>query len=85
MGSMGIRELVIILVVVLLVFGTRKIASIGADLGRAVRGFKQAMSEGEQEDNTAPPQWGGKEFLEVRKAEAVATIPERAAETGTRA
>jgi sec-independent protein translocase protein TatA len=77
MGSMGIKELVIILVVVLLIFGTKKVSSIGADLGRAVKGFKQAMSESEHEDST-PKQLGGKdaEFPEVKKAEAAAKTAE---------
>jgi len=80
---MGIRELVIILVVVLLIFGTKKMANIGSDLGRAVKGFKQAMSEGEQEDNTPPKQLGTKdaEFPEVKKTEAAA----KTAETETKA
>ena len=43
------RHLLIILVVVLLVFGTKKLRTIGSDLGAAVRGFKKSMSEGEQE------------------------------------
>lgn len=47
--GIGMRELLIILVVVLLVFGTKKLKNIGSDLGGAVRGFKKAMSDGEQE------------------------------------
>lgn len=83
MGGMGIRELVIILVVVLLIFGTKKVSSIGADLGRAVKGFKQAMNEGEQDENAQPKQLGGKdaEFPEAKKAEAAA----KTAETETKA
>lgn len=41
------RHLLIILVVVLLVFGTKKLRTVGADLGAAVRGFKKAMNEDE--------------------------------------
>jgi sec-independent protein translocase protein TatA len=41
------RHLLIILVVVLLVFGTKKLRNIGSDLGAAVRGFKKGMSDGE--------------------------------------
>ncbi|HKT73302.1 MAG TPA: twin-arginine translocase TatA/TatE family subunit [Steroidobacteraceae bacterium] len=52
--GIGMRELVVILLVVLLVFGAKKLRTIGSDLGAAVRGFKQAMNEGERED-TAPP------------------------------
>jgi TatA/E family protein of Tat protein translocase len=43
------RHLLIILVVVLLVFGTKKLRTIGSDLGSAVRGFKKSMNEGDQE------------------------------------
>jgi sec-independent protein translocase protein TatA len=56
MGGFGIRELVVILVVVLLIFGTKKMGDIGSDLGRAVRGFRQSMSEGEQDERTPPKQ-----------------------------
>lgn len=44
------RHLLIILVVVLLVFGTKKLKTIGSDLGSAFRGFKKSMSEGESEE-----------------------------------
>jgi sec-independent protein translocase protein TatA len=50
------RHLIIILVVVLLVFGTKKLRTIGSDLGAAVRGFKKSMSEGDQEQQAAPKQ-----------------------------
>jgi sec-independent protein translocase protein TatA len=48
------RHLLIILVVVLLVFGTKKIKTLGSDLGGAVRGFKKAMQEGETEKPASP-------------------------------
>lgn len=44
------RHLLIILVVVLLVFGTKKLRNIGSDLGAAVRGFKKGMSDGDQDE-----------------------------------
>jgi sec-independent protein translocase protein TatA len=47
------RHLLLILVIVLLVFGTKKLKSIGSDLGAAVRGFKKSMSEGEAEEEHA--------------------------------
>jgi sec-independent protein translocase protein TatA len=43
------KELLIILLVVLLVFGAKKLKTIGSDLGAAVKGFKQSMNEGEEE------------------------------------
>jgi sec-independent protein translocase protein TatA len=50
---MEMKELLIILVVVLVVFGAKKLRSVGEDLGHAVRGFKKAMNEGDQEESTA--------------------------------
>jgi len=44
------RHLLIILVVCLVVFGTKKLKTLGSDLGSAVKGFKQAMKEGETEE-----------------------------------
>jgi sec-independent protein translocase protein TatA len=44
------KHLLMIVVIVLLVFGTKKLRSLGSDLGSAVRGFKKAMSDGESEE-----------------------------------
>ena len=54
--GLGMRELVIILLVVLVVFGAKKLRTIGSDLGAAVRGFKKSMNEGEEEETTPPRQ-----------------------------
>jgi sec-independent protein translocase protein TatA len=43
-GTGMLRQLLIILIVVLLVFGTKKLRTIGSDLGGAVKGFKKAMA-----------------------------------------
>ena len=45
----GPTELIIILLILLLIFGTKKLRSLGGDLGAAIKGFKNAVSE----DNTA--------------------------------
>ena len=51
--SFGITELVIILVIVVLLFGTTKLKSLGSDLGSAIKGFRSAVSdEGEKESPT---------------------------------
>jgi len=50
--SFGITELIIILVIVLLLFGTKKLRSIGTDLGGAIKGFRSAVSEEQSEPNT---------------------------------
>jgi sec-independent protein translocase protein TatA len=46
MGSFSIWHWLIVLAIVMLVFGTRKLRNVGADLGGAVRGFKEGMTEG---------------------------------------
>ena len=46
MGSFSIWHWLIVLVIVMLVFGTKKLRNIGADLGGAVRGFKDGVREG---------------------------------------
>ncbi len=57
MGGISIWQLLIILVIVLLLFGTKRLKSIGSDLGNAVKGFRSAMVEQERED-TEPKQLG---------------------------
>ena len=80
MGGLGMRELILILLVVLVVFGAKKLRTVGSDLGHAVRGFKKAMSEGEEEQNAAPKQLRSDgtdaEFAETKKSESK---PERSA------
>jgi sec-independent protein translocase protein TatA len=46
--SFGITELVIVLVIVLLLFGTTKLKSLGGDLGSAIKGFRTAVSDEEE-------------------------------------
>ena len=44
------KMLLVILAIALVIFGTKRLRSIGSDLGSAVKGFKQAMNEGETEE-----------------------------------
>jgi sec-independent protein translocase protein TatA len=62
MGSFSIWHWLIVLVIVMLIFGTKKLRNMGADLGGAVRGFKDGMREGGEKpaDVTLPPQAAGK-------------------------
>jgi len=48
MGTFSIWHWLIVLVVVMLVFGTKKISTIGSDLGKAVKGFKEGMKDEEE-------------------------------------
>ncbi len=51
----GFGKLLLLLVVVMLVFGTAKLPKIGEDLGKAIRSFKKAASEG-AEASALPPE-----------------------------
>jgi sec-independent protein translocase protein TatA len=51
-GGISIWQLVIILVIVVLLFGTKKLKNIGSDLGGAVKGFKDSVSDGKAEDDS---------------------------------
>lgn len=46
MGSMSIWHWLIVLVIIMLIFGTKKLRNIGTDLGGAVKGFKDGVKEG---------------------------------------
>ncbi len=52
MGSFSIWHWLIVLVIVMLVFGTKKLRNVGADLGGAVKGFKDGMKEGTADATT---------------------------------
>ena len=49
--GIGFRELLIILVIALILFGAKKLRHVGSDLGAAVRGFKKAVNEGDDESS----------------------------------
>jgi sec-independent protein translocase protein TatA len=51
--GIGFRELLVILVIALLIFGGKKLRTIGSDLGAAVRDFKKAMDSGEKGEGEA--------------------------------
>ena len=46
MGSLSPLHWLIVLVIVVLIFGTKKLKNVGQDLGSAIKGFKQGMSDG---------------------------------------
>jgi len=53
MGGIGIWQLVIVAVIVVLLFGTKKLRNLGGDLGSAVKGFKSAIGEDKEQNNSA--------------------------------
>lgn len=57
MGSFSIWHWLIVLVIVMMIFGTKKLRNIGQDLGGAVKGFKDGMKDASAEKTTEnPPQ-----------------------------
>jgi sec-independent protein translocase protein TatA len=73
MGGLSIWHWLIVLLVVVLIFGTKKLRNIGQDLGGAVKGFKEGMKSSEEpaaaaEPPPAPSQIQGKTIdAEVKK------------------
>ncbi|QMU56043.1 MAG: twin-arginine translocase TatA/TatE family subunit [Candidatus Mycalebacterium zealandia] len=63
MGSIGITELVIVLVIVLLVFGPGRLGSIGSALGKGIRNFRSSLEgDDSSDDNDENKGSGGTEF-----------------------
>jgi sec-independent protein translocase protein TatA len=56
MGSMSIWHWVIVLVVVVLLFGTKKLGNVGSDIGKAVKGFKDGVKGEDDKSADAPVQ-----------------------------
>lgn len=52
LSNIGPVQLLIVLVIVLAIFGTKRLRSLGSDLGSAVKGFRSAMSEADKEEST---------------------------------
>ena len=54
MGSFSIWHWLVVLVIVALIFGTKKLRNIGSDLGGAVKGFKEGMKDANGEKQADP-------------------------------
>ncbi|AYB59573.1 Sec-independent protein translocase subunit TatA [Ralstonia solanacearum] len=73
MGSFSIWHWLIVLVIIMMVFGTKKLRNIGSDLGSAVKGFKEGMREG-SEDKPAGSQQGQQAAGQPRELHDATTI-----------
>ena len=71
MGSFSIWHWLIVLVIVMLVFGTKKLRNIGQDLGGAVKGFKDGMKEANADKpaEQVPPQQVNGQTIDVEVKE----------------
>lgn len=57
-GGISIWQLLIVLVIVVMLFGTKKLRNLGGDLGGAIKGFKKAMNPEEEPKKLDEPQKG---------------------------
>jgi sec-independent protein translocase protein TatA len=83
-GGVSLWQLAIVLGIVILLFGTKKLRNIGGDLGSAVKGFKKAMSDGvltEDKDGKAIEEKKDAEFVESSTATAVTDSVAKTEET----
>jgi len=70
MGSFSIWHWLVVLVIVMLVFGTKKLGNIGSDLGKAVKGFKEGIkSEEEKSVAQTPAQVADKSTIDMEAKE----------------
>ena len=69
-GNLGLPELIVLFVLIMLLFGARKLPEFGKGLGSGIRNFKSALRQSEEDD--AP---------EVHSAEPVREVPERTGPT----
>ena len=69
MGSFSIWHWLIVLVIVMLVFGTKKLGNIGQDLGKAVKGFKDGMKGEEEKPDAASKQGADNTTVDVNAKE----------------
>lgn len=74
MGSFSIWHWLVILVIVLLLFGTKRLKNLGGDLGSAIKGFKNAVKDEEKKDAEAKTDEGSKESLVHKEADASRVI-----------
>ena len=74
-GGISIWQLLIILVIVLLLFGTKRLKNIGSDLGNAVKGFRNAMSGAKEDEEQPPKQLEQESAKRVAEGESAAAKP----------
>jgi sec-independent protein translocase protein TatA len=54
-GGFGLTELLVVLAIVLLIFGPKRLKSLGSDLGNAIKGFRKAVSDDEKPADSEDP------------------------------
>ena len=80
-GGISVTQLLILLVIVMLVFGTKRLRNIGSDLGSAVKGFRKGIEEEPEEPEETEPEETEPEKL--TKAEKTSAEPQTKEEKAT--
>ncbi len=68
-GAFSIGHLIVVLVIVLLLFGTKKLKNLGSDLGSAIKGFKNAVNDGDKKDSESTETDGTKKVVDEKTAQ----------------
>jgi len=79
LGGISVTQLLIILGIVILVFGTKKLKNIGSDLGGALKGFKNAMGEenDKKSENSQPQIEEENDTFDVKAEKVEETVDEK--------
>ena len=72
-GGISMWQLLILLLIVVLVFGTKRLRNMGSDLGAAVKGFRSGMEEGKEEETLEPDQITAEKSTEASAEEPAKT------------
>jgi len=76
-GGIGPGSLILILVIVILLFGTKKLRNVGGDLGGALKNFRKSMKDGEDESKSSDTAQIDKKDSDVIDAEVVSKEKEK--------
>lgn len=77
MGNIGIWQLLIVAVIVVLLFGTKKLRNMGGDLGSAVKGFKNAISEDKNDEKLDKKDQASESIADKSSVEQKSTVKEK--------
>jgi sec-independent protein translocase protein TatA len=84
LGGISLWQLLIVLVIVIVIFGTKRLTSMGSDLGGAVKGFRKAMGDADKEEDAAQIDRPDAEFTDTgdNSAESASTASSDTKQSG---
>ncbi len=77
MGGIGIWQLLIVAVIVILLFGTKKLRNLGGDLGSAIKGFKNAITDEDEAKNKSAEKTEDEVLTDKKTTAETDTIKEK--------